>query len=81
MESILAYGLGIFIIFILGKILLIPMKILMKLIINGISGGILLFLINIVGSAFGLNIEITPLNAIISGVLGVPGVILLLLMQ
>ena len=49
--------------------------------INGIMGGIVLFLFNLVGGIFNLYLEISPLNAIIVGFLGVPGVILLLIVQ
>ena len=48
---------------------------------NAIIGGVFLFLFNIVGSIFNLSLEINPLNAIIVGFLGVPGVILLLVLK
>ena len=58
-----------------------PFKVLMRLLLNGIMGGIVLFLFNLVGGIFNLYLEISPLNAIIVGFLGVPGVILLLIVQ
>jgi inhibitor of the pro-sigma K processing machinery len=61
--------------------LVIPIKILIKLLINGLIGGLLLFVFNLVGGIFGLSILINPLNAIIVGFLGVPGVILILILQ
>ncbi len=81
MGSLLFFLIGIFLVFIVGKLLLIPMKIIIKLIGNGILGGITLLIFNLVGGLFNLSIDITPLNAILSGFLGVPGVILLLLLQ
>lgn len=61
--------------------MVIPIKIIIKLIINALVGGLLLFFFNLVGGIFGLSIMINPLNAIIAGVLGVPGVILILILQ
>lgn len=60
---------------------MIPIRILIKLLINGLIGGVLLFFFNLIGGIFGLSILINPLNAIIAGVLGVPGVILILILQ
>ncbi len=77
MESLISYILGIFIIIIVGKILLLPLKIIMKLVINALSGGVLLFMLNILGSVLGFYVNITPVNAIIAGIFGVPGVIFL----
>ena len=81
MNNILAYLIGLVILYIVGMLLVIPIKILIKLLINGLIGGIILFVFNLIGGFFGLAIMINPLNAIIVGILGVPGVILLLILQ
>ncbi len=79
--TILFYLAGLALIFLFGMLLVVPFKILMRLLLNGIMGGIVLFLFNLVGGIFNLYLEISPLNAIIVGFLGVPGVILLLIVQ
>ncbi len=79
--TIFYYGIGLFLLFVVGLILVWPIKKIFKLIINGILGGILLFIFNIIGAYFGLGIEINPLNAIIVGILGIPGVVLILILQ
>jgi inhibitor of the pro-sigma K processing machinery len=79
--SLLAFLAALFVLYILGVLLIIPLKVIPKLIINGILGGILLFIFNLIGGLFGLNIIINPLNAVIVGMLGIPGVILLLILQ
>lgn len=81
MNNILAYLIGLVILYIVGMLLVIPIKVLIKLLINGLIGGIILFVFNLIGGFFGLAIMINPLNAIIVGILGVPGVILLLILQ
>lgn len=80
-STIIFYGIGLLLLYILGKVLLWPMKKILKLIGNGILGGITLLLFNLIGGYFGLTLAISPLNAIIVGFLGVPGVILLLIIQ
>lgn len=79
--TLLAFLLGLVLLYIVGMLLVIPIKILVKLLLNGIFGGLLLFIFNLVGGLFGLFIAINPLNAIIVGFLGIPGVILLLILQ
>lgn len=81
MATIFYFIIGILILLIFGRLLLWPLKKIFKLIVNAILGGILLFIFNIIGAYFGMGIEINPLNAIIAGLLGVPGVVLILIFQ
>ncbi|HAE92285.1 pro-sigmaK processing inhibitor BofA family protein [Tissierella praeacuta] len=80
-STIFYYIMGLFLLYIVGIILVWPIKKIIKLIWNGVLGGITLLLFNFIGNYFGLSIVINPLNAIIVGFLGVPGVILLLVLQ
>ena len=79
--TILIYLVGLVLIYVIGMLLVVPLKILIRLLLNGIIGGIVLFGFNLVGGIFGLSLTINPLNAILVGVLGLPGVILLLILQ
>ena len=81
MNNIMAYIIGLLALYIVGMLLVIPIRLLIKLLINGLIGGLVLFLFNLIGGFFGLSLAISPLNAVIVGVLGVPGVILLLLLK
>ncbi|WP_300408984.1 pro-sigmaK processing inhibitor BofA family protein [Lagierella sp.] len=56
-------------------------KIAGKLLINSISGLVLLAVFNFVGSIFGLSLQITFLNAVVAGIFGIPGIIVLLLLK
>ncbi|MGB9680093.1 MAG: pro-sigmaK processing inhibitor BofA family protein [Thermoanaerobacteraceae bacterium] len=78
---ILAYLVGLFLLYALGWLLVVPRKFLLRLIINGIFGGIVLFIINILGKSIGLYIAINPVTALIVGFLGIPGIILLVILQ
>ncbi len=79
--TILAFLLGLVLLYIIGMLLVVPIRLLIKLLINGLIGGVILFLFNLIGGIFGLVIAINPLNALIVGILGIPGVVLLLIAQ
>ncbi|MGG7165714.1 pro-sigmaK processing inhibitor BofA family protein [Clostridium ihumii] len=64
---------------VLGKLLAWPLKILIKLVINALAGGILLLLVNFVGGPFGISIAINAVTALIAGLLGLPGVVFLII--
>jgi len=49
--------------------------------VNSVLGGILLYMINIVGTSFNFHIGINIGTAIIVGILGIPGAILLIVLQ
>ncbi|MBQ8830734.1 MAG: pro-sigmaK processing inhibitor BofA family protein [Oscillospiraceae bacterium] len=57
------------------------LKLAAKVLINAVVGFVLLFVFNGIGSLFGIALEISWFNAIISGVLGIPGVALLLILK
>ncbi len=73
------YAAGIIILFIVAKLFLMPIKIIIKLVWNAVLGGALLWLVNLVGGLFGFTIAINWMSALIAGLLGVPGVILLVI--
>ena len=79
MGVFLTFGGTLILLFLLGKTLLIPLKIVFKLVVNSLLGGILLVVLNAVGSTVGLMIPLNLVNAVTVGILGVPGVIMLLL--
>ena len=70
----------IVLIFAFGKLFLFPIKVVLKVVLNSILGGILLMVFNMLGQSFGVMIPFNVLNAGIVGILGLPGVIMLLLL-
>ncbi|WP_102399577.1 pro-sigmaK processing inhibitor BofA family protein [Haloimpatiens massiliensis] len=81
LEYIGYFLIGIVLMVILVKLLAWPLKILLKLIVNGVLGAVLLILVNLVGGAFGLSIGVNAITALIAGFFGVPGVIFLIIFQ
>ena len=77
MEIVAAFAVGLIVLCLVGKIVALPMKLLWKMITNSLVGVVLLWVVNL----FGAGVKITFLKALIAGVLGVPGVIIVLLMK
>lgn len=65
----------------LVKLLAKPIKIVFKLLINAGLGFIILFIVNFFGGFFDFSLGISFVNALVVGVLGVPGVIILVLLK
>jgi inhibitor of the pro-sigma K processing machinery len=78
---VLAWVAGILIVLALGKVLLLPMKVILRLIINGLLGGLAIFLINLLGQPIGFFIPLNIVSALVAGILGLPGIILLVILK
>ena len=63
------------------KLIKLPLKWAFKLLLHALAGFVMLFLVNFFGSYLGIELEMSWLNAILSGVLGVPGVVILLIFK
>lgn len=72
----LAYTTGMLLIYFFGRMMLAPLKKILKLMINSIIGGLILMLINILGAGFGIAIPINMITALIAGLLGLPGIVM-----
>lgn len=72
---------AIFLLTLTFRLLKKPIAWIFKLIIHAVMGYIALFIFNFVGAWVGLSLGLNWLNAIVTGVLGIPGVILLLLIK
>lgn len=81
MNNIIVYFACIILIFIIGKLFIMPIKKILKLIFNSILGGIIIYLINIVGSTFNFHIGLNIYTALATGFLGIPGVVLLVFLK
>lgn len=81
LNVILAYAFGLILLYIIGYVLLVPIKWIIKLVYNGIIGGIMLLILNLVGGFFDFRIAINPITALVAGFLGIPGVIMMLIFQ
>lgn len=81
-QSIVIFLLCIGFILIFGRILIWPIKKIIKLVTNSFLGGILLWVINFVGGAFwGFYIGVNIWTLLVVGFLGVPGAIMLIFIK
>ncbi|MFR5683492.1 MAG: pro-sigmaK processing inhibitor BofA family protein [Clostridia bacterium] len=78
---IVTFVIAVAALFIILKILALPMKIIIKLVINGIIGGVIIWLINLIGAGFGFVLTLNWITALVVGLLGVPGVIILVILH
>jgi len=73
----LGYIIGILVLFIILKILALPMKIIVKFLINAVVGVVVLYVLNLLG----VGLIINWITALIVGFLGIPGVIIVAILQ
>lgn len=72
---------GLLILLLFFKILTKPIKWILKLLLNALLGLIILVVVNYFGAFVGLKITIGWISALVAGILGLPGVVLLLLIE
>lgn len=77
--NIITFLACICLIFLIGKIFIIPIKLILKLVFNSLLGGLLILAMNFIGGMWGLHISINIVTCIIAGILGIPGIIFLLI--
>ena len=81
LSVIIAYIVGVSIVVLLGRLLVVPLKVVFRLIVNAIIGAGILLVINLVGAFWEFRIGINPITALVVGLMGVPGVILLIALR
>lgn len=78
---ILAYVVGIILLLILGRVLLAPLKIVLRLVYNALLGAICIIVVNFICGWAGFHIALNIFTSFIVGFLGIPGFILLVVLK
>ena len=81
MENILALIVPVLVAIFVIKLLLSQVKLIWKLAVNSISGFICLWLLNLASGLTGIVFEINFIPTLVVGFLGIPGILLLLVLQ
>ena len=81
LNSIIPYMACVFFLFIFGRIFIVPIKTILKLVINSIFGGVIIFIINLIGAILGFHIGLNLITSIFVGILGIPGVIVIVIIK
>lgn len=75
MDGLIYMLIGLVALYVIIKLLKWPIK----LLLHGIAGVILLYVVNFIGVGFNIHIGINIITALIAGIFGIPGVIVLLI--
>ena len=79
--NLLTYLACICFLFLFGRIFIVPIKKVMKLVINSILGGCTIWLINLVGAGINFHIGLNFFTSILIGLLGLPGAICMIIVK
>ncbi|MHB9144048.1 MAG: pro-sigmaK processing inhibitor BofA family protein [Symbiobacteriia bacterium] len=79
--TLLAYAFGLLFIYALARILYTPLRWALTLVINGLVGGVALWTINWAAGWVGFSLPLNPVTALIVGLLGLPGLVLVILLK
>lgn len=80
-NTLITYLACICFLFIFGRIFILPIKSILKLILNSILGGLIIYGINLIGTMFNFHIGLNLFTSIFIGILGIPGAILLVIVK
>lgn len=81
LSTIIIAAAGLLVLLLFFKIFSKPIKWILKLLLNALLGFVILIVVNYLGAFVGLKITVGWVSALVAGVLGAPGVILLLLIE
>lgn len=78
---LIAYAFGIILLYVVGYLFLVPLKLVLRLVLNSLAGGAFILLFNWIGSDFGLHIALNWISAVVVGILGIPGALAWLILS
>ena len=81
LHIVAAYLFGLILLFVLARLLYVPLRFIGRLLINALIGLFLLVLFNAIGGLVGLHIALNPVTALVVGFLGIPGVVVLFVIR
>lgn len=79
--NIVTYLACICFLFVFGRIFIVPIKKILKIVFNSVLGGLLIWVINIIGINWGFHIGLNFFTSILIGILGIPGTIFLTILR
>ena len=79
--NLLTYLACICFLFLFGRIFIVPIRKVMKLVINSILGGCTIWLINLVGAGINFHIGLNFFTSILIGLLGLPGAVCMIIVK
>lgn len=80
-SRVLPYLMLLFFLYLLARLLVVPSKLLLNLVMQGFLGAMILYGFNFLGAPFGMGIAINPLTALFVGFFKLPGLVFLVLLR
>ncbi|EEG76575.1 pro-sigmaK processing inhibitor BofA family protein [Dethiobacter alkaliphilus] len=77
----LAVVFGLFVLYFVAKMLAGPALLVLRLILTGAVGAVVLLVFNLAAGLFSLSIGINAVTALVVGYMGLPGLLMLILLQ
>jgi inhibitor of the pro-sigma K processing machinery len=81
LNVVLAVIFGLFVLYFVGKMLVTPARIFMRVLLTGVIGTVVLLIFNLIGGIFGTVLGINAVTVLVVGYMGLPGLAMLLLLQ
>jgi len=78
---LLAYALGLLLLYLGARLVSAPVKQALRIVVNIAAGIVMLLLFNLLGRYFGIHVPLNPVTALVAGLLGVPGIGLMVALQ
>jgi len=76
--EIAVFAVIVLLVYVVLKVLKVSIRIIWKLLINALAGGLVLFLVNLIP---GIDVPVNLLTAVLTGIFGLPAVIVILLIS
>lgn len=80
-ELAACFAVGLALICLIGYLLLVPRRFMWRLLADGILGAAVLMIVNLIGAIFDFSVAVNPFTAMAVGFLGLPGAVLIILLQ
>ena len=80
-KEVIGYTLGVLTVVVVSGIFMKPLRTVAKFLLNSLGGIALCMIINYAFARWGIHIGINPVTAVLLGMLGVPGLIMILIAQ
>ncbi len=81
LSTVLILAAGVALLVVLVKILSAPLRLITKLLLNTAIGYVVLFVFDFFAEFYAVSVELNLINAVVVGFLGIPGILLLVLLQ
>jgi len=78
---LVAYAIGLLLLYLVARVLFVPIRWILILVYNSIVGGLMLWAVNLVGGYVGFHLPLNLITAPLVGFLGVPGLLMLTVLK